>query len=194
MYNRERQVETNRACREAALAKGLCGKCRKRPVYLETTRCLECVRIEKDSRNRIRQYRLGGGICIECGISYADVGFRTCTACRSKDSEQGKTKRKEIKAKVIEAYGGRCVCCGESEPAFLTLDHTNNDGSEHRKKMSQTSIYREVIRDGFPKDKFQQRSWNCNCGRQINGGVCPHKNKTATFVPYLSMSLRVRAA
>jgi hypothetical protein len=36
---------------------------------------------------------------------------------------------------VLAAYGGKCVCCGEAEEAFLTLDHVNNDGKQHRAEL-----------------------------------------------------------
>ena len=36
------------------------------------------------------------------------------------------------KYKVMRAYGGKCVCCGESTLSFLTIDHPNNDGVKDR--------------------------------------------------------------
>jgi hypothetical protein len=80
---------------------------------------------------------------------------------------------------VIEAYGGECVCCGESLPEFLTVDHTDGGGSDHRRKVSHgsggTGFYAWLKRHGFPQDGFQLLCFNCNLGRQINGGVCPHQ-------------------
>lgn len=34
-------------------------------------------------------------------------------------------------------------------------------------------MYRWAILNGFP-DELQLLCFNCNCGRQRNGGVCPH--------------------
>jgi hypothetical protein len=30
---------------------------------------------------------------------------------------------------MLSAYGGKCVCCGESEYKFLAIDHINGGGS-----------------------------------------------------------------
>ena len=41
----------------------------------------------------------------------------------------------QIKIEVMNHYGGgKCACCGEDRIEFLTLDHENGDGAEHRKK------------------------------------------------------------
>jgi hypothetical protein len=52
---------------------------------------------------------------------------------RSRMSQDAKRWRIGIREDVIAAYGGRCACCGEFERDFLTLDHVNNDGAEHRR-------------------------------------------------------------
>lgn len=81
------------------------------------------------------------------------------------------------KARVIELYGGSCACCGETEPMFLTLDHVNNDGAEHRATDSLASQgVRWHRRNGFVRDeRFQLLCWNCNCAKGIHG-ACPHTN------------------
>jgi hypothetical protein len=81
---------------------------------------------------------------------------------------------------ILKAYGGRCVCCSESHPLFLTLDHINNDGAQHRKSINcgkgrgGTKFYAWVKRNNFP-NTLQLLCWNCNCGKHRNGGTCPHK-------------------
>lgn len=81
-------------------------------------------------------------------------------------------KRKKL---VIEKYGGVCVCCGETEIAFLTIDHINNDGAEHRRKIGHggTQIYRWLVKNDFPPG-FQTLCFNCNCAKSIIG-YCPHE-------------------
>jgi hypothetical protein len=89
--------------------------------------------------------------------------------------------REDIKRQVFEFYGGKCQCCGESNMAFLTLDHVNNDGAEHRKQLgigrggkSTDVIYRQLVKGNFADaDRFRVLCYNCNCGR--HGGVCPHQ-------------------
>lgn len=88
--------------------------------------------------------------------------------------------RQALRDRVFAAYGGyRCACCGETEPMFLSLDHINNDGAEHRRSIGQNGrggmkVYQWIARNGFP-DGFQVLCMNCNCGKARNGGVCPHQ-------------------
>jgi hypothetical protein len=80
-----------------------------------------------------------------------------------------KTRRR---MSVLKFYGGKCMCCGETEPKFLTLDHVNNDGAKHRKEIGQSSIYRWVEINGFPKT-IQILCFNCNMAKGLYG-KCPH--------------------
>ena len=81
----------------------------------------------------------------------------------------------QLKAEAYAAYGGyKCACCGETEPRFLSLDHVNNDGNKHRKAIGGGSlIYRWLKVNGYP-DTFQVLCMNCNFGKRMNNGVCPH--------------------
>jgi len=86
--------------------------------------------------------------------------------------------RKRLRKLVIEHYGGVCACCGETEFGFLTIHHINNDGAEHRRQIKK-DIYQWLKNNGFP-DGFEPRCYNCNCGMEYNGGVCPHENSRTT--------------
>ena len=79
------------------------------------------------------------------------------------------------KEKVLDAYGKSCACCGEAQVLFLTIDHVNNDGAAHRSKIGNGSsnLYTWLIKNGFP-ERFQVLCSNCNLGKHLNGGVCPH--------------------
>lgn len=96
---------------------------------------------------------------------------------REKIRAQDKARNLRIKFQVIEHYGGKCVCCGENIPAFLTIDHIVGGGNKHREKIGVTSgtAFRYwLIKNNFP-DGFQVLCFNCNCGRSVNNGICPHK-------------------
>ena len=81
----------------------------------------------------------------------------------------------EIKAKCIGHYGGKCACCGETNIGFLTIDHLDGGGSKHRRAVGRgTNFYKWLIRNEFP-DEYQVLCFNCNCGKQVNGDICPHK-------------------
>ena len=97
------------------------------------------------------------------------------------DNRAYRKKRKEIRDQVFEAYGGyRCVCCGETEPLFLSLDHIENDGGEFRREvfgkrtMAGYHTYRWLLRNNFPPG-IQVMCMNCQHGKLMNNGVCPHE-------------------
>ena len=77
------------------------------------------------------------------------------------------------------SYGTmRCSCCDESIFRFLTIDHPNNDGAKHRQQIDNgrragDSIIVWLMANNLPMG-FEVLCYNCNCGRQSNGGICPH--------------------
>ena len=75
---------------------------------------------------------------------------------------------RKTRSEALAAYGGECACCGETAAAFLTIDHINNDGSEHRKNGTRSgiAIYRWLKREGYPSGRFQVLCYNCNCSKQ----------------------------
>jgi hypothetical protein len=91
---------------------------------------------------------------------------------------RGLEATRKLKREVKEAYGSVCICCGETLLQFLTIDHINEDGAKHRREIGRTSLYKWLKRNNYPKDNFQLLCFNCNCGKRINGGICPHKNQT----------------
>jgi hypothetical protein len=105
-----------------------------------------------------------------------DLFVLLCLNCSHKKSPVSERRKRE-KATVITAYGGRCACCHNADPDCLSIDHSNNDGGKHRKVVTTGSIYFWLIDEGFPRDGFQLLCWNCNLGKHLNGGVCPHKEQ-----------------
>lgn len=91
-------------------------------------------------------------------------------------------RSREVKAEMIEVYGGKCACCGESNPAFLTLDHKDGRPPAHRRSDNYGSrnnktgfkLWMIARKEGWP-DTYQILCFNCNCARANNGGVCPHR-------------------
>lgn len=80
----------------------------------------------------------------------------------------------EARREAIARYGPSCKCCGESNYAFLTLDHINNDGNVHRKTVNASNLPGWLKRNGWPTNLVQTLCYNCNCAKAQNGGVCPH--------------------
>jgi hypothetical protein len=92
---------------------------------------------------------------------------------RKLNKKYSKNYRDKLKNLVLEHYGKKCACCGESNIKFLTIDHINGGGTKHRKKIN-TQINYWLVKNNFPKG-FQTLCFNCNWGKHINGGICPHK-------------------
>lgn len=84
-------------------------------------------------------------------------------------------KARALKREVIDAYGGACVCCGEATIEFLTIDHTDGSGAEHRRRVGKgRGIYQDLKRRGFPQDGYACRCFNCNIALGFYG-YCPHR-------------------
>lgn len=90
--------------------------------------------------------------------------------------------RMKLKREVLSHYSGggepKCCCCGMADSIhFLTLDHINNDGKEDRKIHGLGMVfYARMKKLGYPTH-LQTLCFNCNLGKKLNGGVCPHKSK-----------------
>jgi len=81
-----------------------------------------------------------------------------------------------LRRSAIEAYGGKCACCGEAEEAFLQVDHIAGGGNEHRRAIgSSRQIYQWLKRNGYPAG-FQLLCANCNMAKERPDG-CPHQRR-----------------
>jgi hypothetical protein len=145
---------------------------------LKCSACKEVLPTSAFSKHRSHprgyQYR-----CKKCThIQYDTGGRREYHAQYIKGHKEEITKRekqfrKNLKREVFNYYGKVCACCGESHIVFLTLDHINEDGAEHRRKIGAgEAIYRWVKKNKYPSG-FQVLCFNCNFAKS-NGG-CPHK-------------------
>lgn len=113
---------------------------------------------------------------------------RQATKRRMHNSEvdkAGRARRKrrfyqKLSLVAIQRYGGRCECCGESTPEFLTLDHINGDG--HKDKRTQKGDWHVHVARGPLRDDLRVLCYNCNCGRERNDGICPHERELRLVV------------
>lgn len=92
----------------------------------------------------------------------------------------------DVRAKVFDAYGGRCQCecgCRDGRQWVLTIGHRFNDGAEERRRARAAGekqgaaggleMYRWLWKRGCPKDRYYLQCFNCNCASQRNRGTCP---------------------
>lgn len=203
MEKKDYQKERRAKFEELGLCIG-CGKTSPRQGLKTCQKCGEkrCAAMKK-WQEKTHAKRKQMGLC-HCGKETA-VGFNVCENCRNRNyqnyvkrKEKGlcnycgnkatrsttrceecasrkKAECKLLKLEVFEAYGGvKCACCGEHNECFLSIDHINGDGNKHRREIGRTSLYNWLRHNGYPEG-FQVLCFNCNHGRHINGGICPHK-------------------
>jgi len=110
--------------------------------------------------------------CKDCYPAYHAAQVRPAANLR--------TKRLRLEALSHYSNGElKCVCCGESEYLFLSLDHINGGGSKERRHLksngytSSTDIFLLLKRKGWPNG-FQVLCHNCNLAKGFYG-ECPHE-------------------
>lgn len=144
---------------------------------------------------RLYQKRKAAGLCVRCGKPQEGdrVGKRHCLKCNEQykvyDTRRyHKHKSPRLAAQKIriqrekdELYtrlgGYVCACCGETEKLFLTLEHKNGGGRRERQYFGGSG---RLIRDLLKRKDlsgYEILCMNCNRGKYLNGGICPHKTK-----------------
>lgn len=119
--------------------------------------------------------------CYKCG-SLEDLRQvaknRNSLVCKPCHNARVKSYYDKQKALVFKHYGAYCGCCDEDMFAFLSIDHVNNNGNKdfnaNGNKLRGRHLYAKIVKLGFPSD-YQVLCMNCNFGKHVNDGVCPHK-------------------
>lgn len=173
-------LERQKTKRDKLKLKNLCTQCGKRKLFT-ATQCKKCSNKHKQYQKNMQLRYKESGLCVSCGDMLTS-NDATCVKCKNRC----KTYKQTIKNAAFNAYGGYiCVCCGETEPLFLTIDHINNDGATMRKKhhgTSSWSLHKWLSKNNYPSG-YQILCWNCNCGKYKNGGICPHELKRIKHEP-----------
>jgi hypothetical protein len=148
-----------------------------------------CCMATSDSRKKLWASRIEDGYCVYCGIQPPELNKKGCTSCLKRKYElqknflaENSSNQKEyhlkVRQEVIKKYGGRCTCCGESNWAFLVIDHINDDGYQERRdrygsqRGSSHSFFLLLKRSPIRED-LQILCWNCNSAKALYG-CCPH--------------------
>ena len=202
-------AEKQKCYREKKFKQGLCVQCGGNRIF-KAKRCKICYNKTLQDTKRKRDERYTVGLCINCGKFAYEDNKKRCPQCLKKQREwyknsnyreenrkKDKIRRVNRKEKIIKNYGGKCVCCGEDEPIFLTIDHINEDGARHREELigekivrgkghtaTSTQFYKWLEKNNFPKDNFQLLCMNCNFGKHRNGGICPHQQDKCNYDPF----------
>lgn len=137
-------------------------------------------------------HQFEGRRCLECAKAYNHAYYRThkekiqaYTATHKKEKkaynivyaiahpEKQKEYRKKLRSVILNHYGGKCICCGETQKEFLAVDHISGNGAKHRKEIGSSNIYWWIKKNNFPPG-FQILCHNCNLAKGFYGS-CPHK-------------------
>lgn len=115
---------------------------------------------------------------------------RNSARIKKRWAEFSKKKKSELRSEMLLAYGSICSCCGESNPAFLTIEHLRGGGKRH---MVSCGGYLGMLRDlkqrGWPKDDYTILCYNCNCAKAKRGGICPHEETWAHHIkPFVTVA------
>lgn len=125
-------------------------------------------------------------ICSRCKIeqSISNYTIRKDTrkpyirgVCKNCYNERTRYNWRKLRTEIFNFYGWECKCCKETIKEFLSLDHINNDGyldkNPNGDKKSGKELYLLAKKQGFP-NKYQTLCMNCNWGKKLGNGVCPH--------------------
>lgn len=156
--------------------------CRMHRTSMYISGCVGCQTYKKMAN---REYRLAYKM-----QQYRNIMSDTVkkVALNIYSNNRVRSANSKIKRIVFAHYGNKCNCCGEDMLKFLAIDHVNNDGYKDLmpsgKRRTGRNLWSKIKRDNFPKI-YQLLCSNCNWGKRVNGGVCPHINmSTETLSQY----------
>ena len=132
---------------------------------------------QKNNKEKVRAYHR----------RYRDAHREQVRAYGAKHAAQyqamlnARSRASQYKARMaaIQHYGGKCSCCGETEPKFLAIDHVGGGGNQHLKSLT-ISICAWLKKQGYPSG-FRILCHNCNMARGFYG-ECPHETEVRTFM------------
>lgn len=112
---------------------------------------------QNEYRNDRSMREREAGKCSKCLARPAEIG-RLCKPCHDYQERYADKLRDE----VFSVYGNSCAVCGESHPAFLAIDHIDNNGADHRRETGNGHRFYQWLRNnGFP-DGYQVLCHNHN--------------------------------
>jgi hypothetical protein len=141
-----------------------------------TRKCIYCKEVKQRSSFSSDKSRKNGFNyrCKEC-----DKLLRQTGKHRARSNELKRSQHFKCKMKVLRYYGGDvplCYCCKEPNVEFLAIDHTNNNGADHRREIGISGgyhFYRWLIKMNYPLG-YRVLCHNCNMSIGIYG-YCPHQ-------------------
>jgi len=129
-------------------------------LSLRERSCRDCGEKDISKLCPDKNCRLGvKNLCKSCGAKRMQAQRNKP---HSKHKENKRNSNKKLRIKVLEAYGNKCVICGEKHYEFLAIDHVNDNGAEHRRSIGDgNQVLREIIKENYP-NTYQILCHNCN--------------------------------
>lgn len=97
-----------------------------------------------------------------------------CKDCDRKAHSEHAAARSEIaKEKVFAHYSpgkAACAICGIADRIFLTVDHIEGGGAEHRREKKINNLYTWLVKNNFPPG-YRLLCWNHNMGLGFYGTI-----------------------
>lgn len=148
-------------------------------IKLTRKRCETCRRLQDITCFAIKRSNLDGfqNHCRHCLNSKTRRRYRSNLR---QERLRGREKYRAVKLEVFSHYGNECVCCKERALDFLAIDHIDNRGATHRRRLSMNSgvaTYYWLKRNQYPSG-FQVLCHNCNWSKHANDGLCVHELKS----------------
>jgi hypothetical protein len=130
--------------------------------------------------------------CTTCGVvkpleafyaqRHAHSLLNRSTRCIDCTRASNRARARERKRLVVQHYSGGvgcCACCGVADLAFLSIDHLDGGGTQHRASIkateNATDFYRWLIKQGYPPG-YRVLCYNCNMAIGFYG-ECPHERE-----------------
>lgn len=116
-------------------------------------------------------------LCFNCNSGRAIYGDEAVLAAiagldLNRDLTNDQKRRIKEKEHVLNHYGRSCAFCNQQAFVFMTIDHIDGGGRQHRKIIG-NNVYRWLIKENFPAG-YRTLCWNCNSARAFcdDGVAC----------------------
>jgi hypothetical protein len=155
---------------------GFCTYCGTRKPRPNRATCAVCVETMRVSRRQKETLRASCNLCIICGLPSLK-NKKKCKKCTRKMAEYSKKSKDALKLRVLMHYSKGtlvCDCCDENLIEFLSIDHINGGGKQHRVETGLgKAFYRWLERHNYPTG-YRVLCFNCNMSYGLFG-YCPHQ-------------------
>ena len=170
--NNKNQI--NRHLKQQRINNGLCPMCATRPLAVNRKACRRCLDLANNRRKAKYNSKKNSIICMLCLSKPRYNNHTMCLDCLNYKT----TYRLNIKLEAFKAYGGNKCACGDcplsivSDHKFLAIDHIYNN-RDQQKRSRGYDLYLWLRKQQYPHG-YRVLCHNCNSGRQLNNGFCPH--------------------